>query len=365
MKRNIGYWNNMTESNGFSAVDLFCGIGGLTHGLIKAGIPVKAGIDIDEGCKYPFEINNNIPFIRKDVSILSSKEVLDLYDDPDKKILVGCAPCQPFSSYTQNNKKRDEDVKWKLLYSFARIVRSIEPEIISMENVPNAINFDPFKDFLSTLKKMKYNVKYTVVRCEEYGVPQRRKRLVLLASRLGEISFPDPIRGPSDYVSVRDVIGVLEKLDHGCISESDPLHKAQRLSQLNLKRIKVSKPGSTWADWTKDLLCKCHKRKRGLTYKSVYGRMEWDKPSPTITTQFYNYGSGRFGHPEENRALSLREGALLQTFPRDYIFANPTQKVPITYQRVGRYIGNAVPVKLGEIIGSTILDHIKRCSVDQ
>lgn len=346
-------------NQGFSAVDLFCGVGGLTHGLLKAGIPVKAGIDIDEGCQYAYEKNNGIPFIKKDVTILTSRRVFDLYDDPGKKILVGCAPCQPFSNHTQKIKNRVADKKWNLLYSYARIVRSIRPEIISMENVPPLVRYAPFKDLVSVLEKMGYFVNYSVVNCEKYGVPQYRKRLVLLASKYGEIALPPPTHDENHYVTVRDAIGHLDKLDAGETSKKDPLHRTRKLSALNLRRVAASKPGGTWEDWNDDLKCPCHKKNTGSTYKSVYGRMDWDKPAPTITTQFHNYGSGRFGHPEQNRAMSLREGALLQSFPDYYLFEDPVGEVSMPYHRIGIYIGNAVPVKLGEVIGLTIKKHIE------
>jgi len=348
-----------SENHGFSAVDVFCGVGGLTHGLLKAGIPVRAGIDIDEGCRYPYEKNNGVPFIRKDITVLTAGRVLGSYDDPGKKILVGCAPCQPFSNHTQKIRNRGKDKKWDLLYSYARIIQSTSPEIISMENVPPLIRYDPFKDLIRVLEKMKYFINYSVVNCEKYGVPQYRKRLVLLASKYGEIALPPATHDETSYMTVRDAISDLEVPGSGETSKTDPLHKTRKLSELNLKRLTVSKPGGTWESWSDDLKCPCHKKNSGSTYKSVYGRMEWDKPAPTITTQLYNYGSGRFGHPEQDRALSLREGAILQSFPRDYIFEDPSGDSPLPFQRIGTYIGNAVPVKLGEIIGTTIKKHIE------
>jgi len=349
--------------SGASAVDLFCGIGGLTHGLIKAGISVNAGIDIDSSCKEVFESNNNTQFITKDISKLTSGDVLNLYPEGHLKILVGCAPCQPFSSYAQKYKGKGNDDRWKLLYSFTRIIRSIEPEIISMENVPLLTKHEPFSNLMTTLEKMRYKVKFHNVHCESYGIPQKRTRLVLLASRLGDIDLTPPTHGPSDYVTVRQAIGELDPIESGETSTSDPLHRAQKLSELNKKRISNSIPGGTWRDWDFDLICPCHTKKSGSSYASVYGRMCWDEPSPTITTQFFNYGSGRFGHPDQLRALSLREGAILQSFPNDYIFARPT--TPILFKRTATHIGNAVPVKLGEVIGVTILEHLKRCGVDR
>lgn len=339
------------------AVDLFCGVGGLTRGLSRSGIDVIAGIDLDTSCKYAFEKNNNARFISADVSTMASAEVDRLFPEGCLKVLVGCAPCQPFSTYTQKIKDRQSDKKWKLLYSFSRIVRSIEPTIISMENVPQLINQEPFEKLTDTLDKMGYEFAYDVVKCESYGIPQTRRRLVLLASKLGNIQLIPPTHDTGNYVSVRDAIGHLEKLEAGECSKTDPLHRCQRLAPINLKRIRNSVPGGTWRDWDVDIRTDCHRRESGKTFSSVYGRMEWDKPAPTITTQYSNYGSGRFGHPEQDRVLSLREGALLQTFPPKYDFADPDK--PIILSGIATHIGNAVPVKLGEVIGASIMNHLK------
>ena len=145
-------------------------------------------------------------------------------------------------------------------------------------------------------------------------------------------------------------------LGHGQVDAIDPLHRASRLSETNLRRITASKPGGTWRDWADDLVASCHKATTGDGYSSVYGRMDWSRPAPTITTQFYGFGSGRFGHPQQNRALSLREGALLQGFPKDYAFCDPGKRVEFT--TVGRLIGNAVPVRLSSAIARAVKRHL-------
>jgi DNA (cytosine-5)-methyltransferase 1 len=181
--------------------------------------------------------------------------------------------------------------------------------------------------------------------------------LVLLASKLEEIEIIPKTHSPSRYRTVRNAIGKLETIEDGAISLKDSMHRSWNLSHLNKKRIRQSLPGGTWLDWDEELRCKCHRKNSGQSYSAVYGRMCWDKPAPTITTQFYSYGTGRFGHPTQNRALSLREGALLQTFPKYYDFIDPEQ--PIYFSRIGTHIGNAVPVRLGLIIGRSIKKHIK------
>ena len=339
-----------------SVVDVFCGVGGLAHGFKLEGFPVVCGIDIDEDCRYAFESNNCAPFIAEDISNINGA-ILESYFHPGKtRVLVGCAPCQPFSIYNQKN----NNPQWKLLANFANLIVDTKPEIVSMENVPRLAKFKGgqlFEAFVTTLENEGYTVWYSSVFCPQYGVPQSRTRLVLIASLLGPISFAPPTHKESDYVSVRQVIGNLPKLKAGAIDETDRFHRSSCLSPKNFKRIRAAKPGGTWRDWNADLLTECHKSETGKGYSSVYGRMSWDKPSPTITTQFFGFGNGRFGHPEQDRAISLREGAILQSFPDDYRFVPPDREVHI--KRVGRMIGNAVPVLLSRAIARAIKQHLK------
>jgi DNA (cytosine-5)-methyltransferase 1 len=225
-----------------------------------------------------------------------------------------------------------------------------------MENVPQITKHKVFSDFVAGLKKKKYIVNWQIVACQDYGIPQNRRRLVLLASKLGEIKLISATHKEKNYKTVKKAIGYLEQIEAGESSLKDRLHKAASLSELNLKRIIKSKPGRSWRDWNKNLRANCHRKVSGATYRSVYSRMEWNKPSPTITTQFFSFGTGRFGHPKQDRALSIREGAILQTFPKKYKFIAPSS--PLEFKRMGRYIGNAVPVRLGEIIGKSILKHV-------
>lgn len=225
-----------------------------------------------------------------------------------------------------------------------------------MENVPNLIHEKVFTDFVDTLNKLKYFVDFQIVYCPDYGVPQHRKRLVLLASKMGEIHLLPAFYDAKNYITVRDAIGGLTPIKAGEICNHDSLHCSSALSKINLRRIQQSIPGGTWRDWDDELKLACHKKESGTTFPSVYGRMEWDKPSPTITTQFYGYGNGRFGHPEQNRAISLREGAILQSFPEDYIFVD--DKHPTRKRELGTHIGNAVPVELGRAIGLSIQQHL-------
>lgn len=340
-----------------TAVDLFCGVGGLTHGLRKAGVSVAAGYDIDEACEWPFETNNRgAKFHRIDVADLGGDALKKLFEEGGGvSLLAGCAPCQPFSSYSLN-KTDKADHRWSMLEHFGRLVEEAKPTLVTMENVPQVRRHEVFERFVRTLEGHGYSVSASIVKCAEYGIPQARTRLVLLASLLGEIQLRprDPKRDRRR--TVRHAIGRMEKVGAGCVSESDPLHRTSALSELNRKRMRAALPGGSWRDWESDLVATCHQDDKGKTFPGVYGRMEWDKPSPTITTQFYGFGNGRFGHPEQDRALSLREGAVLQTFPSKYRFVKKGETIHMT--TVGRLIGNAVPVKLGQVIGESLAAHV-------
>ena len=336
------------------AIDLFCGIGGLTYGLRQAKIKVLAGLDNDQSCKYSYEKNNNCKFIAADIADYNFQEMKKMYADDSIRVLVGCAPCQPFSSHTFKAKNKRDDTRWNLINYFLQAIQVLNPHVISMENVRGITKTDIFKEFIKKVKVLGYKVDYEIVYCPDYGIPQSRSRLVLLGSKMGEIKIPQKTHSKENYITVEDIIKKLPKIKPGGIDPRDPVHKAKNLTPVNIERIRQSKPNGSWKDWDKKLLPNCYRKKSGQTYTSVYGRMSWENISPTITTQFFNYGSGRFGHPTQNRGLSIREGALLQTFPEDYDLGEE-----IFLTRTGRHIGNAVPPRLGFIIGKAIQKHIK------
>ncbi|MDM8527240.1 DNA cytosine methyltransferase [Anaerolineales bacterium HSG24] len=347
----------------YSVIDLFCGIGGLTHGFIKEEFNVISGYDIDPSCQYAFEANNiDTKFTCKRIEVITRQEILAMYPANSIKILVGCAPCQPFSSYT--NSQPENKKNWGLLSEFLRLIQQVKPDIVSMENV---MRLKTFKDgtvlnnFIEGLEREYYDVSLDKVYCPKYGIPQNRTRLVLLASKYGQINFLKPTHADLNYVTVRDAISHLPPIEAGEVHVDDRLHYSSMLSALNKKRIQVSKPGGSWRDWPNELVANCHKKDTGKTYPDVYGRMEWDKPSPTITTQCYGYGNGRFGHPEQDRAISLREAALLQTFPKSYKFASPNSKIHLKV--IGKHIGNAVPIQLGRVIAQSIRKHLEKHNV--
>ncbi|WP_027584223.1 DNA cytosine methyltransferase [Bradyrhizobium sp. Ai1a-2] len=335
-----------------TAVDVFCGAAGLSLGLKQAGIDVRAGIDLDPACRFPFEQNIGAAFLERDVSTITGDELRALFGDGAIRVLAGCAPCQPFSGYT--TRRRAIDDRWQLLLEFLRLTKESLPEIVTMENVPRLVHLPLWGQFVKGLEEVGYNVNWGVLDASLYGVPQNRRRLVLVASRLGPIGLPKPRKGASK--TVREAIGALPSIRAGQRNSQDKLHSSRALTDRNLLRIRASKPAGTWREWPTKMQVACHREETGKTYPSVYGRMSWDQSSPTITTQFYGYGNGRFGHPEQDRAISLREGALLQSFPSNFKFAPDADQ--LNFRSIGKLIGNAVPPKLGKAIGSAIMTHL-------
>jgi len=341
--------STLIDFSRIEGVDLFCGVGGLSCGLAAQGVRIVAGLDVDPACQYPYEANHEgAKFLLRDVATVTGEELNELWSPGVVRLLAGCAPCQPFSSYA--NTATVDKAKWRLLGEFARLVDESRPDLVTMENVPRLQKAQPFKSFLRALKRGGYQVAYNVLNAADFGAPQQRKRLVLVASRLGPVSVPEPThKGPENWVTVRQAVGHLKKLKDGQACHDDPLHVASALSGLNRARIRASKPGGTWRDWPRELVAACHQRESGKHSAGVYGRMEWDKPAPTMTTLCNGYGNGRFGHPEQHRGISLREAAIFQSFPENYRFTRKGESVVI--KTVGRLIGNAVPPKLGEAVG--------------
>lgn len=345
------------------AVDFFCSGGGMSFGMLEAGIQILAGIDFDPNCQETYEANiKGAQFILADVFKLKEKELedrLSLKKNDDELLLIGCSPCQ-FWSIINTDKKKSKKSK-NLLKEFRRFVEYFNPGYVVVENVPGVLRKKKesgLGSFIWWLKKNGYKVHFDVHEVSEYGVPQHRKRFTLIANRITSHEItPIPVKG--EKITVRDVIGVhngFPQVSHGHKDETPFLHTVAGLKKINLDRLAVTpKNGGTRLAYVnnEDLAPKCHKGKTD-GFKDVYGRMWWDKPSPTITTKFFSLSNGRFGHPEEDRAISLREGAILQSFPKDYIFK--TTSVANT----ARMIGNAVPPKYAEAVGKSILNnHIK------
>lgn len=343
------------STRAIAAIDLFCGAGGLSYGLQQAGISILAGFDLDPACEYPYESNVGAPFVQKDIRRIKADHLTSLWSNGDVRVLAGCAPCQPFSPYRRGADTSDE-AEWSLLTKFGRLVSATEPDIVSMENVTRLGSSRVFTNFLRRLKRHDYHVDWRSCYGPAYGLPQSRRRLMLLASRFGPITVPTGDVPAESYATVRATIGKLPAITSGGVSKADPLHCARQLSPINLKRIRASQPGGTWLDWPENLRAPCHRKASGQTFKNVYARMEWDKPSPTITTLFHNFGTGRFGHPDQDRPLSLREAAMLQGFPKGYALVRSGQSV--SFDHLGRLIGNAVPPPMASALGAAVVAHV-------
>ncbi|MDE2922111.1 MAG: DNA cytosine methyltransferase [Acidobacteriota bacterium] len=332
------------------AVDLFCGIGGLTHGLRLAGVDVRAGVDNDPACRYAYEANNEgAAFVEKDVSEVTFDDLKSHYGDSAVRALVGCAPCQPFSAHNRHRATTDTDCS--LVRHFARIVREGQPELVLMENVPGLASHPAFGELLDLLRELEYTTSVDPkLSCKQFGVPQNRRRLVLLASLIGPVSLP---AGDATPPTVADCIQGLPPIQAGEGADDDPAHVTLPLSPLNQERIRHSRQGGSWEDWPAHLRSPCH---NDAYYPAPYGRMRWSGIAPTITTQFCYYSTGRFGHPEQDRTISIREGAILQTFPTDYRLVD--EENPPTVRELARQVGNAVPVELGRAIGAVFQEAV-------
>lgn len=346
--------NNTKKYKGIVAIDLFAGAGGLSRGLHDAGIHVIAGIDIDYTAQKTYEYNNKSKFIYKDIRDVTSEDIFELLKGYEEYyyLLAGCAPCQAFS--IRNSKQKIVDERRSLLLEFDRLIKETNPDFVFMENVLGIRKREPhvYQTFEQTLYNKKYSVKADIVNTKYFEVPQERKRFVLFASKHHDIFFPKSIIKDDTFLTVRDTIGYLPVLKAGEKNKTIINHNSTSLEEINIKRLnQTPHDGGSRTDWIdKALIPNCHKNTKG--FGNSYGRLAWNKPAPTITTRFYTYSSGRHGHPEQNRAMSFKEGALLQSFPNDYIFfGNSLQK--------GRQIGNAVPPKMAYHFGKHFLSFIK------
>ena len=333
-------------------------------GLKQSGMDIVLALDTDKDALETFEKNlHPEKVICRDIREVQTSEVNELVKKYNKENLIlfcGCAPCQPFSTQNKNRFSAD-DKRLNLLSEFLRFVSECQPDFLLCENVPGIQKIDedgPLPGFIIKLKEMGYCVPNPkIIHSQKYGVPQRRKRLVLIASKLGNIEYPEETHNPANnvpYTTVRDYIFDLPKIEAGeehCDKTKYPNHRAASLQEINLKRLQCIKQGQGRKDWPEELVLECHKTHNG--HSDVYGRLEWDKPSVTLTTKCTNISNGRFGHPEQDRALSVREAACLQTFPHDFIFFGSS------LTSLAKQVGNAVPVKLAEVFGKSFMDTAK------
>jgi len=359
----------LERSGPLVAADFFCCGGGFTCGALSAGAIVACGIDCDDRVKDTYVRNNRnpdqkrVPFVHSRVEDLGSETLFPYFASylRNPLVFVGCPPCQPFTNLrtSKDRSVRDRDA----LAYFIDHVKTFRPDFVVIENVPGirAKKYDSiWEKSVNRLRSAGYSVRYAVVNAARYGVPQKRLRTLLVACRsaLGKPPWPEETHSPESYRTVKHAFSEadLSRLAAGETCEHDPLHTAANLSDKNLQRIAaIPRPGGSRLNWPKDLSLECYKDHEGHT--DVYGRMDWNKPAPTLTTRFVSLSNGRFGHPEENRAITPREGALLQTFPPRYNFHDPLND---SRDMKVIQIGNAVPPRLAEAFIRAIQDYLRK-----
>ena len=352
---------NATPGVSVKVFDFFAGCGGASRGFQEAGMDVAFAVDWDADASQTYKRN----FPR---AIFDSKDIRKVHEDrvhklvaeqrPHHVLFCGCAPCQPFTKQNTTRPEPDEDDRVPLLLEFLRFIRRCQPDVVFVENVPGIQNVrpdsEPLRSFLRGLKEAGFSQPTCdSVALKRYGVPQGRRRFLLLASRLGRIALPPQTHGPGtphpEFATVRDWIGHLPAIQAGEVHPEIDDHRAARLSALNLERIRATPAGGGNRDWPEALQLKCHQETNG--YTDVYGRMSWDRPASGLTTRCISYSNGRFGHPKQHRAISIREAACLQTFPMDFRFSG-------NLNSRARQIGNAVPVRLAKVVGHHITEHL-------
>jgi DNA (cytosine-5)-methyltransferase 1 len=338
----------------YNAIDIFSGCGGLSEGMRDAGFEVSVAVEADKNAVESYRLNHpETKILDRDIRKVSASSVAKLLKGKPLHLLAGCPPCQGFSTVRRLNKKNAvKDDRNNLILDYLRFIKKLNPLTIMMENVPGLLDYNLFNMMVEKLRRKNYYIDYGVVKIEEYGIPQRRKRLVLVGSRLGPIKMVPPTK---EKISVRDTIEGLESVD----TTSDPLHKivAQHTPRIFELIKNIPKDGGSRKDLPKEYHLKCH-QKPNVGFKDIYGRLSWDSYANTITGGCLNPSKGRFLHPEEDRVITPREAALLQTFPASYKFSSNISKAELAL-----LIGNALPPKFSYIQTSHIFDHLSRYDV--
>ncbi|NKJ02972.1 DNA cytosine methyltransferase [Novosphingobium sp. SG707] len=343
----------------FRALDLFCGTGGLTRGLEAAGFEVVGAVDSWEPAIRSYRANFDHDAWLTDAGDLDAAKLAEMGLDKPVDVVVGGPPCQGFS--IQRIGKNFDD-RNDLVACFGKTVISLRPKLFIMENVPGLLGHrgrDHFRRFESLLSEAGYSLTWKILDASDYGVPQMRRRVIVVGwpnAMKGEFAFPEPIT--AEPHSVRSAIGDLPEppQDHSPLP-GDPLHRRMKLSELNLRRLRYIPPGGGFEDLPVELRVNAHKDGAArIGHRSVYGRLSFDKPAATITARFDSFTRGRFAHPEQDRNITLREGARLQGFPDDHVFLG-------TQDEIAALIGNAVPPPLAQAVGAAALRflHMQVC----
>jgi DNA (cytosine-5)-methyltransferase 1 len=351
-----------------AVLDFFCGAGGFTCGSLLAGAKVVGGIDCDDRARKTYQKNNRngdgpVHFLRARLEDLAPETLAGLLEPYGEHpiLFVGCPPCQPFTNL-RTTKERSASSR-DALRRFVDHVVALAPDFVIVENVPGiqAKKYGNLWDeSVERLRKAGYRLRSEIVNAARFGVPQKRLRTLLVASRNTEPPWPEATHEPNAYRTVREAFSDTDllcgsslcHLEPGKQCEHDPQHKASVLSELNLRRIRaIRRPGGSRTEWPHELELACYRGHEGHT--DVYGRMDWDRPAPTLTTRFVSLSNGRFGHPEEDRAITPREGALLQSFPPEYQFLDASRDMNVIH------IGNAVPPRLARAFVAAIGESVR------
>ena len=332
-----------------TAIDLFAGGGGLTVGLSRTGFRVVAAVEIEQQAYSVYRANfPKVQCLKQDIRTVSGEDLLAGTGVKDIDLLAGCPPCQGFTSLTAKYGK--EDPRNQLIFQMSRLAGELKPKAIMMENVPGLMKKGAplYMKLKAALEKLGYCLTEDVLQVADYGVPQMRRRLVMLGGLGFKIPLPDATHAetPDDdheaWRTVRDAITDMgEPLTLAAAKKRGPVeqsdwHVVRSLSEENRRRMRKAKPGMSWKEIPEDLRPQCH-RGDYAGFSNVYGRMVWDQPAPTITGGCTTFSKGRFGHPKANRTISVREAALLQTFPEDYRLDTPYM------EHACNVIGNALP----------------------
>lgn len=356
----------LTRQASVKVFDFFSGCGGASRGFEDAGMDIVFGLDWDADARRTFKKNFPAAHVEsRDIRETSVDSVRKLVADhrPNPILFCGCAPCQPFTKQNTSRPDPDADDRVPLLLEFGRFIQECKPDIVFVENVPGIqklrLGAEPLHGFLKMLDHAGYRRPASrAVPLKQYGVPQGRRRFLLLASLLGPVELPAPTHGPDtanpEYATVHDWIGHLPPIAAGETHPRFPDHRAANLSELNLERVRATPEGGGHRNWPDHLKLECHNKTKG--YSDVYGRMRWDAPASGLTTRCISYSNGRFGHPDQDRAISVREAACLQTFPMDFEFEG-------TLNSMARQIGNAVPVRLTRTIGTHVNRHLAQAPI--
>jgi DNA (cytosine-5)-methyltransferase 1 len=339
------------------AIDFFCGAGGLTRGFLDAGVEVIAGIDSNVSCQWTYELNNKparfVHVSLQDFTVRRLRRVIE-HTPPERLVFMACAPCRPF---TQQRREGDYDNERRLLSALTVFIASVLPQYVVIENVPGIARVrgnSTYRRFLKALERGGYYYVQGRLNAKCFGVPQNRQRWIVIGSRDPSPFLPTPSHGPNTHRSfetVRNAIADLPPIGAGQTHSTTPNHRAAGLSDINLARLHATPPdGGGRVQWPRRFHLSCHSGEYD-GHSDVYGRMRWDVPAPTLTCRCHSISNGRYGHPDQHRAISLREAARLQTFGDEYVFYGGS------LGEVASQIGNAVPVRFAWHIARAIVAH--------